>query len=124
MDYVHKTAISIIRDGGKIENILEMLEDIDDACENLMPEMEAVKNTAKTCLERVRNLAEHFQYWYWVICCLKNNAIQSQSTVQVKVNENESEVQKAEQDKPKHSGKEQAAQEKIAKLEVQLKEAQ
>lgn len=44
-------------------------------------------------------------------------------TVQVKANENENEVQKAEQDKLKHSGKEQAAQEKIAKLEVQLKEA-
>ncbi|AEO57475.1 hypothetical protein MYCTH_49795 [Thermothelomyces thermophilus ATCC 42464] len=77
MDYVHKAAISIIRNGGKVESILEMLENIEDARVNLKPEMQSVKRTAEISLERVRSLTENFQYWYWMICCLKNNVLES-----------------------------------------------
>ncbi|KAL2167851.1 hypothetical protein VTG60DRAFT_718 [Thermothelomyces hinnuleus] len=123
MDYVHKAAISIIRNGGKVESILEMLENIEDARVNLKPEMQSVKRTAETCMERVRSLTENFQYWYWMICCLKNNVLESRGTVQAKVNKNENDMEKAKNDKLKHSEKEQVAQNTIKELQDLLAEA-
>ncbi|KAK4154187.1 hypothetical protein C8A00DRAFT_33012 [Chaetomidium leptoderma] len=123
MDYIRKVASTLIKKDGQIENILEMLEDIEDARVNLLPDMAAVKKSTKTCLERVQRLTEDFQYWYWVICCLKNNVLNSQGIVQSDANKNEKDMEKAMNDKLKHGGKEQVAQDTIKELQSLFQEA-
>ncbi|KAK4191237.1 hypothetical protein QBC35DRAFT_460336 [Podospora australis] len=123
MDFINKIALGMIQDDGKLEHILKMLDDPEDARDNLVDEMDDVKEWTNECLEKIKLLTDDFQYWYWVICCLKNNVLEGQGTAQHDTNETERAQKVAETAKVKHASDEKAALKAIKILEEQLEEA-
>lgn len=64
----------IIEDGGQIGYIVELLEDPEDAKDNLRPEMEDLRSRAVECSEECRAIKEKFEYWQLVIFHLAKTA--------------------------------------------------
>ncbi|KAH6640308.1 hypothetical protein F5144DRAFT_90241 [Chaetomium tenue] len=77
MALIQKTSEGMIKDGGSVAYIIELLEDMDDAKKNLLPEIREVERCAQSCLTNLKQLCEKFEFWYLVIVCLKNNATES-----------------------------------------------
>lgn len=77
MKTINNTASRIIVDGGSVEYILELLEDPEDAATNLKPAMKRMEESSLQCKEDIEKLTKQFDYWYWVICSLKKNTLDS-----------------------------------------------
>jgi hypothetical protein len=65
----------MIEEEGSIGYIIDLLEDPEDARYNLKPELEAVKKTAKKCLDAAKAITSKFEYWYLVIIHLKQTGL-------------------------------------------------
>lgn len=77
MKTINNTASRIIVDGGSVEYILDLLEDPEDAATNLKPAMRRMEESSLQCKEDIEKLTKQFDYWYWVICSLKKNTLDS-----------------------------------------------
>lgn len=79
MHGINTAAKGVMADGGRISYIVELLEDLDDAKENLKPEMEALKKQAEECKQECTEIQQKFVYWHQVINHLSLDALGSQS---------------------------------------------
>jgi hypothetical protein len=75
MATIRATARSMIAEEGSIGYIIDLLEDLEDARHNLKPEIEALKQTAKKCLESATAITAKFEYWYLVIIHLRQTSL-------------------------------------------------
>lgn len=75
MSTIRAIARSMIAEEGSIGQIIDLLEDPEDARYNLKPEIEALKKTAKKCLASATAITAKFEYWYLVIICLKKTSL-------------------------------------------------
>lgn len=64
-----------MKDGGRLSYIVELLEDPEDAKDNLKPEMELLKKQAAECSEECEMIQKKFEYWHCVINHLSTNAL-------------------------------------------------
>jgi hypothetical protein len=76
MDLIQRTSERMIQDDGSVAYIIELLEDLDEAKNNLLPEIKQVEESARLCLTNIKELYNKFEFWYWVIVCLRNNFIE------------------------------------------------
>ena len=75
MNTIQATARSLIAEEGSICAIIELLEDPEDARYNLKPEIEALKKSAKKCLDNAQSITSKFAYWHFVIMHLKKDSL-------------------------------------------------
>ena len=75
MNTIQATARSLIAEEGSICRIIELLEDPEDARRNLKPEIEALKESAKKCLDNAQAIKSKFAYWHVVIMHLQENSL-------------------------------------------------
>lgn len=78
MNTIREVAARMVQDGGSVANIIELLENPEIAQYLLPSEIKAIRDSAGKCLKNVQDLTDRFQYWYWVICCLKSNVLAGQ----------------------------------------------
>ncbi len=65
MNTIRATARSLIAEEGGIGAIIDLLEDPEDARYNLKPEIEAVKKSAKKCLDNAQGIASSLPTGIW-----------------------------------------------------------
>jgi hypothetical protein len=75
MNKINTVARSMMEDGGSVSYIVELLEDPQDARNNLKPEMEEVRKTAVDCREECQDIKKKFEYWQLVINHLSLTAL-------------------------------------------------
>lgn len=75
MNTIKATATGMIAEEGAIAYIIDLLEDPEDARHNLKPEIQAIRDTAKKCLDNAKGITSKFQYWHLVICHLKQTSL-------------------------------------------------
>ena len=71
MSYLESVSRSMIGEGGSIGYIVELLEDPEDARDNLGPEIQRIKDVANGCHINATEVVRKFNYWNLVICHLK-----------------------------------------------------
>ncbi len=76
MDRIKTIAHSMIRNDGQVAYIIDLLEDMNEARMGLLPEIRRIEEVTQGCLTNLQELCKTFEYWYWLICCLKNNAVE------------------------------------------------
>ncbi|KIW00834.1 uncharacterized protein PV09_07594 [Verruconis gallopava] len=77
---MHKISVvarSMMKDGGRLSYIVELLENEEDAKDNLKPEMELLKKQAADCSKECEEIQKKFEYWYYVINHLSANALEN-----------------------------------------------
>jgi hypothetical protein len=74
MHKINTVSKSMMKDGGRISYIVELLEDVKDARDNLKPEMELLKKEANDCSNECKEIQKKFEYWHLVINHLSLNA--------------------------------------------------
>jgi hypothetical protein len=72
---INRIAESMMEEGGGIGYVIELLEDPDDAVDNLKPAMEEIQTTAKECRENCQEITKRFEYWHAVINHLSTTAL-------------------------------------------------
>jgi hypothetical protein len=75
MNKIKAIAEAMMEDGGSISYIIEMLEDPDDARDNLKPEIEDLKATATKCREECLEITKKFVYWEHLVNHLSSSAL-------------------------------------------------
>ncbi|OCL11172.1 hypothetical protein AOQ84DRAFT_287772 [Glonium stellatum] len=80
MNNIRATARGMIAEEGTIAYIIDLLEDPEGARYNLKPEIKALRDSAKKCLENSQAVASKFQYWHLVICHLKQTSLSKRGT--------------------------------------------
>jgi hypothetical protein len=80
MNTIRATARGMIAEEGAIAYIIDLLEDPEDARYNLKPEIKAIRETAKKCLQNAEAITSKFQYWHLVICHLKQTSLTKRGT--------------------------------------------
>jgi hypothetical protein len=81
MNTIRATARGMIAEEGAIAYIIDLLEDPEDARYNLKPEIKAIRETAKKCLQNAEAITSKFQYWHLVICHLKQTSLTKRGEV-------------------------------------------
>lgn len=78
---INTNALSMMKDGGKISYMIELLEDSEDARVNLKRAMQAVKAEAADCGKEVHLMKEKFAYWHQVIFKLSREASEGKGRI-------------------------------------------
>ncbi|MCJ1401423.1 hypothetical protein MMC11_004636 [Xylographa trunciseda] len=81
MNNIRGTARGMIAEEGTIAYIIDLLEDPEDARYNLKPEIKAIRDSAKKCLENAQAVASKFQYWHLVICHLRQTSLSKRGDI-------------------------------------------
>jgi hypothetical protein len=81
MNTIRATARGMIAEEGAIAYIVDLLEDPEDARYNLKPEINAIRGTAKKCLQQAEAITSKFQYWHLVICHLRQTSLTKRGTL-------------------------------------------
>jgi hypothetical protein len=81
MNTIRATARGMIAEEGAIAYIIDLLEDPEDARYNLKPEINAIRGSAKKCLQQAEAITSKFQYWHLVICHLKETSLTKRGTL-------------------------------------------
>ncbi|KAL8343421.1 hypothetical protein RB598_004657 [Gaeumannomyces tritici] len=131
MSYINMVAMQMTENRGKLESILRVInkvedddDDDDDEDDALVDDIKDVKESTANCLEKIRVLTGSFQYWYWMIQCLKENVAACQGEEKKKSNANDEQLQKNAAEKKKLEEKDKSTSETIKKLQGQLKDAE
>ena len=80
MALVERTTHSMIQDDGDIAYLLELLDDPEEAELELMPAIEMFEKGVQQCVDGIKTLSDSFEYWYWVISCLRTAAFAARGT--------------------------------------------
>ncbi|MCJ1359906.1 MAG: hypothetical protein MMC33_009909 [Icmadophila ericetorum] len=75
MNNIRGTARGMIAEEGTIAYNIDLLEDPEDARYNLKPEIKAIRDSARKCLENAQAVTPKFQYWHLVICHLRQTSL-------------------------------------------------
>jgi archaellum component FlaC len=75
MNKINSVALSVTGDSGNISYIVELLEDPEDAKDNLKPELEEVKKTTTECRKECEEISKKFEYWQLLILHLSQTAL-------------------------------------------------
>ena len=81
MNNIRATARGMIAEEGSIAYIIDLLEDPEDARYNLKPEIKAIRDSARKCLENAQAVTSKFQYWHLVICHLRQTSLSKRGTL-------------------------------------------
>jgi septal ring factor EnvC (AmiA/AmiB activator) len=83
MNSLRSISKTIISDRGRISFIIDLLEDIEDARDNLKPEMDALAKSAKDCQINAEEIGKRFEYWESVIIHLKQCSLSHKGTLHI-----------------------------------------
>jgi hypothetical protein len=75
MNVIRANSEAMIAEDGSLFEVIELLEDPEDARHNLKPEIEAIKKSAAKSLETASGISGNFEYWHRVICHLKQTSL-------------------------------------------------
>jgi hypothetical protein len=67
MNTINTIANTIMEEDGPISYIVELLEDPEDAVDNLKPELEKVKDKATKSRELCEDIKKKFEFWHLMI---------------------------------------------------------
>ncbi|KAK6338112.1 hypothetical protein TWF696_001583 [Orbilia brochopaga] len=123
MNQIRATARSMIVEEGTISYIIELLEDPEEAKENLLPEIDNIKRMAQKCLQNAQNIQAKFDYWHHVIMHLKQTSLSRRGQVFDDLRHTEAQKWETAANELKYQEKAKASEDKTKILEEALKEA-
>ncbi|OAL46817.1 hypothetical protein IQ07DRAFT_682939 [Pyrenochaeta sp. DS3sAY3a] len=123
MQKISVVSRSMMKDGGRLSYIVELLEDAEDAKYNLKPEMELLKKQATECSEECELIQKKFEYWHFVINHLSKNALDNIAGIREDGKTIANSKQEAKISKKAYSIEEQAIRDSIKDLRENVTKA-
>ncbi|KAK6350256.1 hypothetical protein TWF696_006491 [Orbilia brochopaga] len=124
MGTIMVAAQSMLTELGPVAEIINLLEDPEDARYNLMPRIGDIKRVAEKCLQNAEAVKSKFEYWYLVIIHLKQTSLTKRGEVIKQQEDTKAEQSKARAAESGHREKINASERQIKMLEESVKDAQ